>query len=103
MPEVDSIKQVLAQAQAMERVQEAARRQDQKRRHFAHDLERQADDREEKPGAEEKVPNHAPDPDGERKTGPARPGAEDGEEAPVDPEGSGAEEEDRGQHLDVRA
>jgi hypothetical protein len=103
MAEISGVKQALAQTQALERVQEAARRQgEQQQQSFAANLNRQVDAREhrvnegEKPHPEELDPNAKQKQEGEKDEEKAR--TEEELPAERDPE-----EEDRGRVIDTRA
>lgn len=105
MGEIGGVKQALVQAQAVERLQEAARRiGDQQQQGFAVTLNRQVDDREHMVTQKEKASQEELDPNAKRTKEempqPAREGA-DAEESPAEP--GWDEEEDRGRHVDARA
>jgi hypothetical protein len=105
MGEIGAVKQALIQAQAAERLQEAARRiGDQQQQGFAVTLNRQADDREHQVTRKEKASQEELDPNAKRsKEETPRPVREDAdaEESPAEP--GWGEEEDRGRHVDARA
>ncbi len=97
------MKQVLAQTQALERVQEAARRQgDTQQQTFAGNLSREADARGHRVTEADKTPDADLEPGDERKREP-----DGGKPRNQDKAGAGEEtpepEEDLGRHLDVRA
>jgi hypothetical protein len=105
MGEIGGVNQALIQAQAAERLQEAARRiGDHQQQGFAVTLDRQADHREHAVTESEKAESEALDPNAKRKKeDAARPGDE-GTEAEDNPAEPGwDEEEDRGRHVDARA
>jgi hypothetical protein len=105
MGEIGGVKQALVQAQAAERLQEAARRiGDQQQQGFAVTLDRQVDDREHQVTRKEKASQEELDPNAKRsKEETPRPAREDAdaEESPAEP--GWDEEEDRGRHVDARA
>jgi hypothetical protein len=103
--EIGGVKQALVQTQAVERLQEAARRiGDQQQQGFAVTLNRQVDDRGRMVTGKEGVSQEGLDPNAKREKEetprPAREGA-DAEESPAEP-GQDVEE-DLGRHVDARA
>lgn len=105
MGEVGGVKQALIQAQAAERLQEAARRiGDHQQQGFAVTLNRHVDDREHTVTGKEKAASEELDSNAKRKQDDApRPasGGTDAAESPAEPGWN--EEEDRGRHVDTRA
>ena len=105
MGEIGGVQQALIQAQAAERLQEAARRiGDHQQQGFAVTLDRQVDDREHTVTEKEKAASEELDPNAKRKKDEApRPANEstDADESPAEP--GWDEEEDRGRHVDARA
>jgi hypothetical protein len=104
VPEINGIKQALVQTQALERVQEAARRQgEHQQQTFAASLNRQVDAREHQVNEGERAAEEELDPNARQKKEEealARRRQEQGEENRPDPVD---EEEDRGRHIDARA
>jgi hypothetical protein len=106
MAEISGVKQALVQTQALERVQEAARRQgEQQQQSFAANLNRQVDAREhrvnegERPHPEELDANARRKEDGEKEKEEEKARAEETELPPS----REPEEEDRGRVIDTRA
>lgn len=105
MGEIGGVKQALIQAQAAERLQEAARRiGDHQQQGFAVTLDRQVDDREHRVTEKEKAGSEELDPNAKRKKEEEPRPANEGSDAGESPAGPGPdEEEDRGRHVDARA
>jgi hypothetical protein len=106
MGDIGGVKQALVQTQAVERLQEAARRTgDQQQQGFAVTLNRQVDDRESKVTEKEKASQEELDPNAKRKQEEKPRAAREAAEAEKDPAEPGwdDEEEDRGRHVDTRA
>jgi hypothetical protein len=105
MGEVGGVNQALIQAQAAERLQEAARRiGDQQQQGFAVTLDRHVDSREHSVTEKEKASSDELDPNAKRKKEEAPRPASEGMDAPEEPVEPGwDEEEDRGRHVDARA
>jgi hypothetical protein len=103
--EVGGVKQALIQAQAAERLQEAARRiGDQQQQGFAVTLDRQVDHREHTVTEGERAGSEELDPNAKRKQEKAPRPANEGTDADDTPAEPGwDEEEDRGRHVDTRA
>lgn len=104
MAEINGIKQALVQTQALERVQEAARRQgEQQQQTFGVSLNRQADARGHRVNQGEKSSQEELDPNAQQKKEDeprARALQEPDEEASDE---AGDEDEDLGRHIDARA
>jgi hypothetical protein len=102
--EISGIKQALVQTQALERVQEAARRQgEQQQQTFAASLNRQVDTREHQVNEGERAEEETLDPNAkkdEEEEAPDHRG--DGRTGTDLPEGD-EDEEGRGRHIDARA
>lgn len=105
MGEIGAVHQALLQAQAAERLQEAARRiGDHQQQGFAVTLNRQVDNREHTVTENEKTSSEELDPNAKRKKEEAPRPASDGPDADESPAEPGwDEEEDRGRHVDARA
>jgi len=103
--EVGGVQQALIQAQAVERLQEAARRVgDQQQQGFAVTLDRQVDHREHAVTEKERAGSEELDPNAKRKKEDAPPSAREGTDTDESLAESGLdEEEDRGRHVDARA
>ena len=105
MGEIGGVNQALIQAQAAERLQEAARRiGDHQQQGFAVTLDRQVDDREHMVTEKEKAASEELDPNARRKEEETPRAANEGTDAEESPGELGwDEEEDRGRHVDARA
>lgn len=102
MAEVDGVKASLVQTQALERIQEAARRQGEVQQgNFATTLNHQVEKREHQVAQGEEPEEEALDPEA-RKQGQESPARKDAAEADRKDEIQD-EEKEVGQHLDVRA
>jgi hypothetical protein len=103
MAEVSGIKQALIQAQALERVQEAARRQgEMEQQSFSLALNRQVDQRGHQVNEGAKLTQEELDPNSQKKHEEEKPPreADEGVEEGAEPK---SEEEMRGRHIDTRA
>jgi hypothetical protein len=98
MTELGGVKEALARTQALERVQEAARRQGDRQQHpFSNRLDKPAREHRVEAGEEqpdEEAADENEGDEGERKDALRPPAVE---------KGSDLKEEDRGRHVDARA
>jgi len=103
MADVASVKGALVQTQALERVQEAARRQGElQQQTFAVNLNRQVDKQEQTVGQGERAEQEKLEPDAKQEREEQRRAHRDAEEKEGPPPADGDEDE-RGRIIDVRA
>ena len=102
MPEVDRVAASLVQTQALERVQETARRQgEMQQQSFGASLNHQVDAREHQVNQGDEAQQEALD--HEEKKERREPGTEKSPEPVAEAEGATDGEENLGQHVDARA